>query len=501
MMRLSKQIAWLMVVVSFVVSLAGCSIPVFNTESEETLLVTAAPTEEATPEMGVGDLSTPVVTPTAVSPIPTVEPTAISIATSKPTETPAPTVQPTATARPVVTLKPIVVPTSVLTPTKTPTQAPTLTPTPTPTQNPGTDKPVSQAEVYCRSVLNQRQQAVYDTVVTALSNPNNIQTVTSKGETKHQIKVIVNYNATTSLAEELEVILSAIVMDHPEFYYLSKQYAYSYSGMRLTELYWYTLDRNTAISLQSQVESGIRAYQQQVSPYQDQYEIAKQYYELLATNIYYNHGDPDHAYSIAGAFVSGRCVCEGFSEAYQLLLNAYGIRAFTVAGNAGGPHQWIAVEINGQWYYTDPTWADMKTYGDASTYPKTDCLRVNYTYLNLTEEQMNGNRTLDDISAYFTAGLSFTATQDNYFVREGGAFQNFQQNEVEAYLKQAIVDALANKRETVAIRMGNQQAYDALLTYIHQNLYRVYYYEVGGPTANLTYIPNETMYTVHISIQ
>ncbi|MBP3392445.1 MAG: hypothetical protein J6L76_06625 [Clostridia bacterium] len=411
-----------------------------------------------------------------------------------------PTVNPTGTPRPIETPKPIVVPTSNLTPTKAPTVAPTTpAPTKTPAPTASGSGTVTKAQVYCRSVLNQSQQAAYDTIYAGLSDPSKIETATVDYETVHLIKVSVSYRASSNLEKEIKLILSAILMDHPELYYLDKQYTYSYSGTRLTEFRMYTLDRSTALSLRSQVENGIQAYQQKVSPHQDPYEIAKQFYELLATNIQYGQDGTSHAYSIVGAFVNGQCVCEGFSEAYQLLLNAYGIRAFTVSGTAGGAHQWNAVEINGKWYYTDPTWGNLKTLGEKDTYPKEGYIRVSYVYLNLNAALMGADHTLDETSASMTAGLSFTATQDNYFVREGGYFASFQQNAVETYVKAAIADAIANKRETVGIRMGSQQAYDSLVDYIYRNLYRVYY-EAGGQDAALSYYPGDVTYTVHISM-
>ncbi len=497
MARGRQRIAWFVVFLTFVGSLVGCTIPSQNPAPQETILVTEMPSAEPTADSG--DHFTPTLIPTTPKPENSPTPPA-----QQPTVRPTQTVQPTVTATPINTPRPIVVPTSSLTPTKMPAQTstPTRMPTPakTPAGPPGGSGTITKAESYCRSRLTQSQQVAYDHLLAGLSDPNKIQSVTESGTTKYQIKVAVNYDATSNLKSELETILAALFMDHPELYYLGKQYSYSCQKNSLTELRMFTIDQNTALSLQSQVENGIRAYQQKVSPYQDQYEIAKQFYELLATNIQYGQDGTDHAYSVAGAFANNLCVCEGFSEAYQLLLNAYGIRAFTVSGDADGSHQWIAMEINGRWYYSDPTWGNLKTYGDAGSYPKAGYIRVSYSYLNLTQAMMNVDRTLDTASEHFTANLNFTATQDNYFVREGGYFQNFQQDAVETYIKAAIADAIANQRETVGIRMESKQAYDALINYIYNHLSRVYHEAAGGYSCNLTYYPGEATYTVHISM-
>lgn len=488
MVRYWKKFTWLIGLFILIGALAGCdflSMPAATSLPEETAFASATLSPENTP--------VPTTAPETILPSPEITPPAVTLTQ---------TVQPTYTATPIHTPKPIEVPTSVLTPTKTPdrTSTPAPTPTKTPTSTPGGSAAITKAEAYCRTRLTQSQQVAYDTILAGFSNPNNIQSVTDAGVTKYQIKVAVKYSATSGLEAELKTILSAIFMDHPELYYIGKQYSYSYQGNRLTELKMDTIDRNTALSFQSQVENGIRAYQQKVSPYQDQYEIAKQFYELLANNIQYGQDGTDHAYSIAGAFANNLCVCEGFSEAYQLLLNAYGIRAFTVSGDANGPHQWIAMEINGRWYYSDPTWGNLKTYGDPTSYPKEGYIRVNYAYLNVTQAMLDVSHQLDAETAFFTSNLNFTATQDNYFIREGGFFQDFQEDAVAAYIKTAIAKALSNQRETVGIRMGSKQAYDALIDYVYHNLFRIYNEVSGDPSCSLTYYPGENTYTVHISI-
>ncbi|MBR5501051.1 MAG: hypothetical protein IKV74_05970 [Clostridia bacterium] len=488
MVRYWKKFTWLIGLFILIGALAGCdflSMPAATSLPEETAFASATLSPENTP--------VPTTAPETILPSPEITPPAVTLTQ---------TVQPTYTATPIHTPKPIEVPTSVLTPTKTPdrTSTPAPTPTKTPTSTPGGSAAITKAEAYCRTRLTQSQQVAYDTILAGFSNPNNIQSVTDAGVTKYQIKVAVKYSATSGLEAELKTILSAIFMDHPELYYIGKQYSYSYQGNRLTELKMDTTDRNTALSFHSQVENGIRAYQQKVSPYQDQYEIAKQFYELLANNIQYGQDGTDHAYSIAGAFANNLCVCEGFSEAYQLLLNAYGIRAFTVSGDANGPHQWIAMEINGRWYYSDPTWGNLKTYGDPTSYPKEGYIRVNYAYLNVTQAMLDVSHQLDAETAFFTSNLNFTATQDNYFIREGGFFQDFQEDAVAAYIKTAIAKALSNQRETVGIRMGSKQAYDALIDYVYHNLFRIYNEVSGDPSCSLTYYPGENTYTVHISI-
>ena len=87
-----------------------------------------------------------------------------------------------------------------------------------------------------------------------------------------------------------------------------------------------------------------------------------------------------------GALVRGAegtpnlAVCEGYAESFQLLLQMAGIEAVTVSGIAGPydsafGHEWVLVNLDGDWYSVDPTWGE----------------GPNHTYFNLTTAQMAEN--------------------------------------------------------------------------------------------------------------
>ena len=66
-----------------------------------------------------------------------------------------------------------------------------------------------------------------------------------------------------------------------------------------------------------------------------------------------------HAFSAYGALVEGKAVCEGYAEAYQLVLERLGIPCLAVLGDSRGQaHQWNLVELDGRFYHADLTWDD-----------------------------------------------------------------------------------------------------------------------------------------------
>ena len=104
------------------------------------------------------------------------------------------------------------------------------------------------------------------------------------------------------------------------------------------------------------------------------------YYNMDAIN--YNLWDnlANDNWTAYGILVNGKGVCESYAELFQTLCNAVGIECTSVAGDAGGPHKWNAVKIDGEWYQCDPTFDD--PYSTTST-------EVGHDYFNLTNRAIN----------------------------------------------------------------------------------------------------------------
>lgn len=49
-------------------------------------------------------------------------------------------------------------------------------------------------------------------------------------------------------------------------------------------------------------------------------------------------------------------VCFEYALTYQALCYVLGLDCYVVSGNAGGPHAWNIVKVDGQWYQADATW-------------------------------------------------------------------------------------------------------------------------------------------------
>ncbi len=73
-----------------------------------------------------------------------------------------------------------------------------------------------------------------------------------------------------------------------------------------------------------------------------------------------SNGDyPRLTHTIYGAIVDNRAVCDGYSKQLNYLLNAVGVPSQMIVGESRKQgHQWNLVQLGGEYYHVDVTWAD-----------------------------------------------------------------------------------------------------------------------------------------------
>ena len=88
-------------------------------------------------------------------------------------------------------------------------------------------------------------------------------------------------------------------------------------------------------------------------------------HDYLLENVEYDGTNGQSGtYTIYGALVNKRCVCEGYARAFKYLADMAGIENVLMQGiaiNTNGvkeKHAWNAVNMNGRWYLIDTTWDD-----------------------------------------------------------------------------------------------------------------------------------------------
>ena len=94
-----------------------------------------------------------------------------------------------------------------------------------------------------------------------------------------------------------------------------------------------------------------------VSPEMSDMEKLLCLHDYLVANTYYKN-DKTMCHREVGPLTLGYGVCDGYARTLKLLLEECGVESQLIS-NTG--HMWIAVNIDGEIYHVDPTWADTRT--------------------------------------------------------------------------------------------------------------------------------------------
>ena len=110
-------------------------------------------------------------------------------------------------------------------------------------------------------------------------------------------------------------------------------------------------------------------------------EKVRAIHKYVVQNLYYDTASTDAAtrkkQDALSVLADGGAVCEGYTCLFMALCRSAGINARAhIAGpeTLNGAHAWAAVEVNGGWFYVDPTWDDTGYTTEGSTDYKEDHL-------------------------------------------------------------------------------------------------------------------------------
>lgn len=236
-------------------------------------------------------------------------------------------------------------------------------------------------------------------------------------------------NGSTLTKDELKVVMEAYTGDHAEHFWLGGAYSYTYdyAGNIYDLIPGYFVGENFVAGYLlsgAQLTATQAAFEQEIddilsglhSSWSD-FEKELYLHDVLADRITYTFAA--NAHNAYGALVEGEAVCEGYAEAFQVLLHRAGIRSYIATGwSRGEGHAWNLVEIDGTYYYVDLTWNDQ---GE----------ELYHAYFNITEDVLTQDHVIGG-----SIGLpDCTAEDANYFAVMGGAITAFDGAEIGALLK------------------------------------------------------------------
>jgi hypothetical protein len=169
--------------------------------------------------------------------------------------------------------------------------------------------------------------------------------------------------------ETVRSVFSSVVNDNPELFYVLAPYGYYATYVdSLQGYYWATVaptydDYYTKERMQA-LEDSVDTALAQVSDDMTDLEKMLVLHDYLVLHCAYDWEvattgttSNERVYNAYGALVDGDAVCQGYAEAYMLLLNKVGIDCVIVPSDEMN-HAWNLVKLDGAWYHVDATWDD-----------------------------------------------------------------------------------------------------------------------------------------------
>ena len=228
------------------------------------------------------------------------------------------------------------------------------------------------------SQLNDNQKIIYNGLNENKQNLKQGDYVIKYGNSFSDL--LQTENGSDVLGDDYQSAIEAFLHDNPDLFYLDVNKMYL--NIETTTKFFKTTYSvyvspaqdsnylNNEFTSQSEIENAITAIEKVRDSIKAKlngtdYQNILFVHDYLVNNIDYDSNyQAVGSYSIYGALIEKKCVCEGYAKAFKYILNSAGYECELLQGvatNSTGQtenHAWNAVKLNGVWYEVDPTWDD-----------------------------------------------------------------------------------------------------------------------------------------------
>jgi hypothetical protein len=231
---------------------------------------------------------------------------------------------------------------------------------------------------YFYEQLNETQKVIYNGLQ---ENKDKLVSGTHKIEFGNQFyDVLSKENGSEVLGDDYQAAIEAFTHDNADLFYINVSKMYlnmetKKKAFKTTYNVFIAPEEGSnyfakGFSSEADVKLAMQKIEQEKNIVKSKltgntYKDIKIIHDYLVNNISY---DEDYksigTYSIYGALVDKRCVCEGYTRAFKYLADMAGINCVLIQGTATNTegktekHAWNAVYLNGFWYLIDTTWDD-----------------------------------------------------------------------------------------------------------------------------------------------
>ena len=297
--------------------------------------------------------------------------------------------------------------------------------------------------------------------------------------------------------QDIDRIFQCVLIDHPEIFYTTGYTYTKYSrGDRTVGIDFagtYSLPVEEAVNKAEEIRGRASEWLSDIPSDASEYDKVKAVYEKIIFSTDYDLNASDNQ-NIASVFLGNSSVCQGYAKATQYLLNHLGVMCTLVQGtvDTGEAHAWNLVRVDGDYYYVDTTWGDA-SYRMEDGSGQEELPEINYDYLCVTTQELLRTHRIESVVDM----PECTATQANYYVREGVYFTSY-----DAEQMQSIFDrAWESGRTEITLKCADEECYreicrvlideQEIFSYMPENSSTIAYAQNGKQLSLTFWVTNE----------
>lgn len=301
-----------------------------------------------------------------------------------------------------------------------------------------------------------------------------------------------NIKVSTNDSDVLQKVFLYVHADHPEIYWVDGYSYMRYSRgndilyLTFSGKYTYTLEETRMLQLS--IDQYVSRCLSGISRNASDYDKVKYIYEYIIEHTEYVLDSKDNQ-NILSVFLNGESVCQGYAKAAQYLLERLDVPCTMVVGKveSGEGHAWNLVQIDGAYYYMDPTWGDASYRLDGQLMQNSS-MPISYEFLNITTEQLQATHIIDSVVPM----PQCIATAANYYIKENLYFNDYD----EEALKEVFQNAYAQGREAVTLKCADFLVFAKVQEELITNQ-KIFLF-LSGQTQSVIYAVDDQLYTISI---
>lgn len=196
--------------------------------------------------------------------------------------------------------------------------------------------------------------------------------------------------------DDVDSIINVMTWEHPEIFWISG-YDMSYDEYEadITLGIVDGLSTSDIKRMSDELDAEVERLANEANAYETDYEKALYVHDAIIETTDYDSenakkDDGAHLWGTAyGTLIQHKSVCQGYAEAYKLVMDRLGIECGVCGGEAKGEsHAWNYIKIGGKYYWADLTWDDPFLNDEGGN--------LTHVYFLFNDSLMYPNRTLDN---------------------------------------------------------------------------------------------------------